>query len=172
MPMATLISLSGVPGVGKTTIARALATRIRGIHLRVDSVEAALKNSLLKIHPAEDAGYLALAAIAKDNLALGLDVIADTVNPVEVSRQLWFETATAARALLLNVEIMCSDERLHRQRVERRTSDIEGLVVPDWERVTARYFEPWSKERLVLDTALLTTEDCILEISAALNHLK
>ena len=76
--MSRLISFSGLPGVGKTTLARALSARINAIHLRVDTVEAALKNSVLKIHPAEDAGYLVLKSLAKDNLLLGFDVIVDT----------------------------------------------------------------------------------------------
>jgi predicted kinase len=72
MPNATtptLIAFSGLPGVGKTTIARDLARGLEALHLRVDSIEAALKNSSLRIHPAEDAGYQALIAIARDNLA-------------------------------------------------------------------------------------------------------
>jgi len=83
--MARLISFAGLPGVGKTTLARELARRIRAIHLRVDSVEAALSRSILRIHPAEDAGYHAIAAVAKDNLLLGLDVIADTVNSIRIT---------------------------------------------------------------------------------------
>ncbi|MES9905661.1 MAG: AAA family ATPase [Sedimenticola sp.] len=66
--MVILISFSGLSGVGKTTIARALSERINAVHLRVDSIEAAMKTSVLKIHPAEDAGYLVVAAVAKDNL--------------------------------------------------------------------------------------------------------
>ena len=127
--------------------------RASAIHLRVDSVEAALKMSVLGIHPAEDAGYLAIAAIAKDNLSLGFDVISDTVNPLEITRRLWVQTAAACGAKLLNVEVVCSDRALHRERVEARKSDIEGLVVPGWQKVSNRKFEPWKGERLIVDTS-------------------
>ncbi|WJS84802.1 AAA family ATPase [Paracoccus sp. TOH] len=153
--MTILVSLSGLPGVGKTTLAKKLAARTPTIHLRVDSVEAALKRSILSICPAEDAGYLAIASIAKDNLLLGFDVIADTVNPIELSRKLWAETASDGAAHLLNVEVTCSDKTLHRKRVETRISDIEDLVVPDWQAVTNRTFEPWRCDRLIVDTALI-----------------
>ena len=65
--MPVLISFSGLPGVGKTTVARALAQEIRAVYVRVDSIEAALKNSSLQIHPAEDAGISRSFAVAKDN---------------------------------------------------------------------------------------------------------
>jgi predicted kinase len=51
--MCVLISFSGLPGVGKTTVARALARQIGAAYIRVDSIEVALKSSSLQIHPAE-----------------------------------------------------------------------------------------------------------------------
>src|SRR5262249_51373349 len=151
-----LISFSGLPGVGKTTVARALAAEINAAYVRVDSIEAALKNSSLRIHPAEDAGYLAAYALAQDNLMLGLDVVADTVNPIEVTRRSWSDVAAACGARLLNVEIVCSDPAEHRRRVETRESDIAGFDLPDWSRVQGRDYEPWSSERVVLDTSKLS----------------
>jgi predicted kinase len=162
--MARLISLSGLPGVGKSTIARELAMRIRAIHLRVDSVEAALGRSVLRIHPAEDAGYRAIAAVAKDNLLLGMDVIADTVNAIAFTRDLWASVAAEAAAELVNIEIVCEDKDVHRARVEARTSDLEGPKAPTWENVLAREYEPWADDRFVLDTSRRSVVDCVDEI--------
>lgn len=169
--MATLISFSGRPGVGKTTVARALLKQIKAVYLRVDSIEAAMKNSSLKIHPAEEAGYLVVAAVAEDNLALGFDVVADTVNPVDISRQLWVDAAAAANAELINVEIVCSDKLEHRRRVEARISDIDGLTVPGWKDVATRQYEPWTQERLMLDTGQLSVAECTSKIICALKLL-
>lgn len=146
-------------------MAKALAPKVRAIHLRVDSVEAALGNSVLRIHPAEDAGYLAIASIAKDNLLLGFDVIADTVNPIEDTRKLWADTAAAGNARLLNVEVVCSDRTLHRCRVDARVSDINGLIVPDWRKVSDRRFDPWREDRLVVDTGVDPIEKCVVLIA-------
>ncbi|MGK2739373.1 AAA family ATPase [Tepidicaulis sp. LMO-SS28] len=158
--MARLISLSGLPGVGKTTLARELARRTGAVHLRVDSVEAAMKNSILKIHPAEDAGYLVVASLAKDNLLLGMDVIADTVNPLGVTRKLWSDVSIQAKAVLINIEVTCDDKRVHRARVESRESDLEGLVVPSWDKVMAREYEAWVEDRLTVDTSKCTAAAC------------
>jgi hypothetical protein len=67
----------------------------------------------------------------------------------------------------LEVEIVCSDEKEHRYRVENRVSDIPGLMPPDWEQVKNREYEPWGREHLILDTAVLSAAECadkILEI--------
>lgn len=168
--MPVLISFSGLPGVGKTTVARALAQEIRAAYIRVDSIEVALKNSSLRIHPAEDAGYLASFAVAKDNLAHGLDIVADTVNPIGLTRRLWAEVASASHARLLNVEIVCSDQAEHRRRVETRRSDIAGLDLPDWEGVQRRGYEDWTGKPVMLDTSKLSVNDCVKRIIEALTH--
>jgi predicted kinase len=41
-----LISLSGVPGVGKTTIASELARQVNAFHLSIDSIEQVIEPSL------------------------------------------------------------------------------------------------------------------------------
>jgi predicted kinase len=162
--MPILVSFSGLPGVGKTTLARALAQEIGAVYIRIDSIEVALKNSGLQIHPAEDAGYLAAVAVAKDNLVHGLDVIADAVNPIALTRGLWAEAARACNARLLNVEIICSDRAEHRRRIEERRADIIGLDLPDWKHVQSREYEDWTESCVVLDTSKLVVNDCVKQI--------
>jgi predicted kinase len=42
-PRPHLIVFSGLPGVGKTTVARALAARLGAVHLRIDTIEQAMR---------------------------------------------------------------------------------------------------------------------------------
>jgi len=149
-----LVVLSGLPGGGKTTLARGVARASGAVFLRIDTIEAALRRSVLRIHPAEDAGYVAAMGLAADNLALGRDVVADAVNPDEGSRRAWAELATGGAARLVNVEVLCSDTAEHRRRVEaRRAAGGPDPALPDWAAVQARGFEPWQTPRLVIDTA-------------------
>jgi hypothetical protein len=56
-------------------------------------------------------------------------------------------------ACIAEIEVVCSDLALHRQRVESRSSDINGLKIPNWDEIASRHHEPWDREHLVLDTA-------------------
>ena len=169
--MAILFVFSGLPGVGKTTLAKALAPRLQAVHLRIDSLEAALKTSVLAISRAEDAGYVAAAAVARDNLLLGNNVIADAVNPIEITRNIWLEAAIGARAKALNIEVICSDEAEHKKRVETRSNDISAMTLPSWEDVQRRRYEPWKKHRLVIDSFDKSIEEGVDEIIEAFSQL-
>lgn len=168
--MPHLIAFSGLPGVGKSTIAQDLSRRARSVYLRVDEIETALKKSSLKIVEPDDAGYVAVAAIASSNLHLGHDVIADTVNPIGETRSLWAETAVGAGARLLNVEVICSDVDEHRRRLETRSAEIEGHALPGWQEVLDRTYAPWSEPRLELDTALMSVGEAVEAIVRVLRH--
>src|SRR5688572_12402612 len=63
-----LVIFSGLPGTGKSTIARELARVLGGIHLRIDSIEQALRDSGRLKDELWDAGYRVAYAVAANNL--------------------------------------------------------------------------------------------------------
>jgi predicted kinase len=161
-----LIIFSGLPGVGKSTIAHELALAIGAVHVRIDSIEQAIR--AWGIADMEDLGYRVGYAMALDNLRLGLVVVADSVNPIELTREAWRAVARDAGVASLDVEVVCSDADEHRRRAESRPQDIQGHVHPTWAEVSARDYRPWTDERLVIDTAVQDVAASVAQIRAAL----
>lgn len=164
-----LISFGGLPGTGKTTVAQTLARRLAAVYLRIDTLEQAFiaaKSDGTDIGPA---GYLAGYAVAKDNLRLGLTVVADSVNSLHVTRSAWRSVALEAGARIFEIELVCSDTTEHRLRVERRRADIPGHKLPTWTSVLERQYDAWESEHLVVDTANVSVEQVIEIITHSLS---
>ena len=161
-----LIVLSGLPGVGKTTIARGLAHALGAVHVRIDSLEQALRNMGVEV---TGEGYAAAQAVSEDNLRLGRIVIADCVNPDPQSRSEWHSVADRTSVRAVDVEIVCSDQDEHRRRIESRVPDIPGHRLPTWTEVVERDYCPWEGDRLVIDTAQFDVQQSIRAILAAVS---
>ncbi|SDO20900.1 Predicted kinase [Methylobacterium phyllostachyos] len=166
-----LVVLGGLPGTGKTTLGKALASKRSAVYVRVDEIEHALTRHAKLGPDIGAAGYVVAFAVAASNLRLGSLVIADSVNPVPESRQGWRDVAHGEAVPLMKIEIICSNGTEHRRRVEARTADIAGFKLPSWSSVTERDYVPWTSPRLVVDTALLTPDEAVAAIEAAINGL-
>ncbi|HEX9170431.1 MAG TPA: AAA family ATPase [Roseiarcus sp.] len=165
---ATLIAFSGLPGSGKSTIARELAGKIGAVWLRIDTIEQAIRDSGIVPGPVDDAGYRAAYGLAEDNLRLGLSVVADCVNDCMLARNAWRDVAARAGARIVEVESICADLEEHRRRVETRTSDVPRLALPTWQAVIGREYEAWDRDPLRVDTASRGVDACVAAILAAL----
>jgi predicted kinase len=166
--MARLIVLAGLPGAGKSTIARALAERIGAVWLRVDSMDQAIWASGTAPFDLQDWTYRAAQAVAEDNLRLGRDVIGDCVNDWTIARDGWQAAGGRAGASVHWLEIVCTDPTEHRRRVETRVSDLPGLNLPDWHTVASRDYHPWDREHVTIDTARRGVAACVDQALAAL----
>lgn len=162
--MTTLIAFGGLPGTGKTVIARELAREVNAVYVRIDSIEQAIRASGVLHRTIDDAGYRVAYVIAEDNLRMGRTVVVDCVNPIQIARDAWIGVANRAQAKTVEVEIVCSDPQQHRLRVENRVSDIPGLKLPSWDEVISREYEPWQRKHIVIDTACRTVSDNVNEL--------
>lgn len=161
-----LYIFGGLPGTGKSALSQRLAREQQAVHLRIDTIEQALREAGSLINGPE--GYVVAFRIAADNLHLGLSVVADSVNPLRVTRAAWRDVATRAGVRFVEIEVVCSNEAEHRYRVEARSTDIAGFRLPTWNEVVSREYEPWDAEHLVIDTAGQTVEQSVAALQQAL----
>ncbi len=82
-----LYIFSGLPGSGKSTLSQMVAQQLRAVYLRIDTIEQGLRE--LCAIDAQSEGYRLAYRIASDNLRVGLSVVADSCNPVELTRREW-----------------------------------------------------------------------------------
>jgi len=83
-----LMVISGLPGVGKTSVAEIIAARTGSVHLSIDAVEGSLLACGLPAGwEVGVAAYEAARAMAEQNLRLGHHVVVDAVNDSEPARQ-------------------------------------------------------------------------------------
>jgi predicted kinase len=86
-----LYILAGLPAAGKSTLAKHLAQEQRAVHLRIDTIEQALRETGSPVNGPE--GYVVAYGVAADNLRLGLSVVAHSVNPLQITRGDWCRDA-------------------------------------------------------------------------------
>jgi predicted kinase len=166
---AALVVFGGLPGVGKTTIAGRLAAETGGVFLRIDVIEMALHDGGVEV---EGQGYAVAYGLAESNLRLGLTVIADSVNPIPLTREAWRAVAARAGARLVEVEVICSDLAEHRRRVETRVTDLPGFVQPTWAEVVGRDYQARDDGRMVIDTATLSAEAGVERVLARITAIR
>jgi len=158
-----LIVFGGLPGTGKTTLSRTVAQRLGAFYLRIDTIE----QGILTHAPGTEvgaAGYVVAYRIAAENLKLGRRIVADSVNPLRITRDAWLAVAEQASVEMVEVEVICSNIAEHRDRVEGRRSDIDGLKLPSWQNVMNREYESWHRPHIVIDTASKPVEDTVAEL--------
>jgi predicted kinase len=162
-----LISLSGVPGVGKTTIASELARQVNAFHLSIDSIEQVIEPSLADDQSSYRVAYRVAYALADDNLRLGRTIIADCVNPLPLVRDGWLEVAKTVGVTAIEVEIVCSDKAEHERRLSA-TATCGAGGLSRWQEVTRNY-HAWERQHHVIDTARQTVEGAVALIRRAMS---
>lgn len=152
--MPRVIVFAGLPGLGKSSIARELARRTGLFHLRVDAIEGPF---LEKEMPVTSESYEAMRRVAQENLEIGIGSIVDCVNPWPLTREMFdFGPST------LRIEVVCSDTKLHQTRLESRGWG------PKFEDLPSRDYQSWTEADLRFDMAEISIEDAVLDI---LKHL-
>lgn len=92
------------------------------------------------------------------------------MNPLGVTRDTWRAVGHDHDTTVLEVELVCSDQDEHRRRAESRHIDIAGLVLPSWQQILDRDYEPWTRDHLIIDTATQSVDDAVTTIRNVLDR--
>lgn len=165
-----LYIFSGLPGSGKSTLSQLVARQLKAIYLRIDTIEQGLRE--LCSFDVQGEGYRLAYRIASDNLRVGVSVVADSCNPIELTRREWERVARDARVEYINIEIVCSDSSKHRLRAEVRVAEVSGLRLPTWSEIENREYHDWTVDRVIVDTAGRSATECASDLFSKLSRLR
>lgn len=167
-----VVLVAGVPGAGKSTLAESLAATLRRPIVSMDWV----LGTMTPFGTIDDDTAVALvdltivASVAR-HVQLGIDVVIDATAHTRQERARLRELTERLGGVFVGVECVCSDEQLHRERIEGRDRGIPGWrpTVP-WAHVERMrgLWEPWEDDHLVLDSAVETPESSLKRVLDAL----
>jgi predicted kinase len=155
-----LVLVGGWTGAGKSTMANAIGDDLGCAVGSFDWLMSALRAVPevweaveLPVERQRAVGWALLGRLAEHELRRGRDVVLDLVAREE-PRRTWAALADRYGAGFSVVECVCSDPRVHRERVEARTRDIPGWYELTWPQVARgrdRY-RPLRDPKLVIDS--------------------
>ena len=140
--MNTLVIFSGLPGVGKSTLANRLARELRWPILCIDDVVGEIpSNPGVEFW---DSKVAILLDITASQLRLGLSVIVDSVfmNTDRLHAQ---HLAHEHGARFRPIYVFVSDDKIWEHRVTARYDEMNNKDVATWERIKVQrgHFREW-----------------------------
>jgi predicted kinase len=127
-----LVIFSGLPGVGKSTLATRLACALHRPLLCVDDVIGDVPQNAGV--PFWDSRVAVLLDVVETQLKIGLDVIVDSVF-MNMDRNHAQELARTYDMRFLPIYVYVSDETIWRERVTARYNELQNPDVATWERI-------------------------------------
>jgi predicted kinase len=153
------ISVSGVQGTGKSTLARALGHALGAVVLSRGPLMDVLLAAGVPVDPSEvrikgvgELAYDLQTTLLREQLRMGLSVVLDCGASWRV-RESWRTVADQAGAAFRLVDTVCSDVELHRRRFEARGSIWHCDAGQTWEKVDELrlWFHPHPQAAFIAD---------------------
>ncbi len=156
--MNKLIIFSGLPGTGKTTLAKRLASELACPLICIDDVIGDIPDNAGI--PFWDSRVTVLLDVVNTQLELGLNVIADSVF-MNMDRYHAQELARKHNIRFLPVYVFISDESVWKERVTKRVNELKHPEVATWDRIQhqRQRFREWEPGTALFIDSLHSFED-------------
>ncbi len=156
MASPSLILISGLPGTGKSFLARKIAERLPCVIVESDFVRKTLFEKPTYVSDESAFVHRVAHAVIERLLSTGCHVICDATNLVEWHREKLYSIANKTHAKLVIVRTV-APESVIRARLEKRFSqrDPRDLSDAGWgvHQTLKPEFEPVRRPHLVVDTS-------------------
>jgi len=146
-----LVVLCGLPGVGKSTVAAAVADRLGAKRIRSDAVRRELFEDPTYSRAEKDRVYGAILERARSVLRDGRAAVLDATYERRADRDDAVALADEVAAHLTVVRVVCDDE-VARRRIRDREDDPSEADVAVYENARER-FEPPGRDHVTVDNS-------------------
>lgn len=146
-----LVVQCGLPGVGKSTVAAAVAERLDARRVRSDEVRQELFDEPTYSRAEKDRVYQAMLDRAEAALTEGRPAVLDATYERKTDRDDAAALAERVGADLVLVEVVC-EASVARERIRAREDDPSEADVSVYENARER-FEPLAREALTVDNS-------------------
>jgi len=165
MTQSKCILFSGLPGSGKTTLARQLAIRLQIPLFSKDTIDRILRDDGL-VEGSSLTGYHLLMDLAEQQLSFHISTILDAVFPMQGFRERVASIAQKHDAKLLVIHTYCSDDAVYRQRLTSRVVYHQGWTAKGWEEVerVRSFYQPWEQNAAIFLDAIVPVEENLARI--------
>lgn len=152
-----VIIFTGLPGTGKSTLAEQVARIMRAPAFAGDWLMGGLKparRAFVQLDRAQyvEAWFGLLRTLVIRQLMLGQSAVVDDLIG-EGQAALWRQTAEEFSARIFVIECVCTDEAVHRSRIDGRIRGIPGWHEVGWDHV----------ERMRAEMPVLTVDRLIVD---------
>jgi hypothetical protein len=148
--MAKLIIICGLPGTGKTTLAKKITAKIGGILLRTDTIRKELKE-IKYSKKAREGVYGEMFHRTRQLLKEGKNIVLDATFYSRKWRKAAKDIAKSSKANFKIIEVVCPKDLVRKRIAQRKGSESDARF--KHYLIYKKVFEPIKEKHLIIDTS-------------------